>query len=41
MNTHETAYTRRQFIGNGLLLASAATTLPSFLDGTCRAMAAG
>jgi len=40
MPTNHTAFTRREFLGRGLVLASAATTLPTFLDGTARAMAA-
>jgi uncharacterized protein (DUF1501 family) len=34
------AFTRRDLLRHGLVLASAAVTLPTFLDGTARAMAA-
>lgn len=38
MDQNLRAYTRREFLGNGLLLASAAMAAPSFLQGTAAAM---
>jgi uncharacterized protein (DUF1501 family) len=38
MNTEHNAYSRRQFLNHGLVLASAAVAVPAFLDGTARAM---
>lgn len=37
---HSTAYTRRRFLSNGLVMASAALTVPAFINGTAHAMAA-
>jgi len=38
MTTDPTAYSRRHFLFNGLMLASAAATVPAFLEGTAHAM---
>src|SRR6185295_6206607 len=40
MYLEPTAFTRRQFIGRGIVLASAATTIPAFLNASGNAMAA-
>lgn len=41
MDLHNSsAYTRRQFLANGLVMASAAVTVPAFINGTARAMTA-
>ncbi len=39
MNRGETAYTRREFLGSGLFLASAALAVPGFVQSSARAMA--
>ena len=39
MSYDPTTFTRRQFLGRGMMLASAAATLPAFIDSTALAMA--